>query len=264
MARYEWRSALEPIIKHAGKILLSYRGKRLEQRFKYARGGLVTQADIASEAYLTKELSRLIPDCSFIAEESGRSVGNGDCTWIIDPLDGTTNFAHGLPYFCVSVGLEQDGKLIAGAIYNPMMNEFFYAEAGKGAQCNGQPIKISRAKSLKDALLVCGLPYRRRKNRTQTIELTQKIAYKSYALRYPGAVAMDLANLAAGRFDGALYAGVAWWDVAAGIVIASEAGAQAVNFSGEHIRKGPTSCIVAKPGIVKELLKIVQESDGLI
>src|SRR3989304_6616926 len=158
-----WHARLEPILRHAGEILLSYWGKPLTRQEK-PDSGFVTEADLASEKYLVEALKRLLPTADFYTEENGK-FGSNDSgyQWVIDPLDGTTNFAHGIPYFCISVALVYHDKPVCGAIYAPLQDEFFFAQEGKGAFLNDRAIQVSAPKPLSEALVAVGLPYGSRK-----------------------------------------------------------------------------------------------------
>jgi len=250
-------SEVAPIIKEAGKIVLSYFHGRLTREHKVTQGvdhGFVTQADLASEKYLKQELTPLIESASILAEESGNTeTANSDYCWVIDPLDGTTNFAHGLPYFCISVGLTYKKNPVFGMIYQPLTDELFYATQGKGAFLNGKPITASQA-PLEKSLLVVGLPYSKDRAYNQLLESTFEIAHHVYAIRNFGAVALDIAYVSAGRAEGTIFQELEWWDVVAGIVLVTEAGGQVSDFQGRPIAKGYKSFIATGNAQVHEKL----------
>jgi len=235
-----WQVILEPIIQQAGVILISYYGKVLTCQAK-KNHGFVTEADRASENYLIDQLAKILPKASFFAEESGRS-GNNDYCWVIDPLDGTTNFSHKLPYFCISVALTYKGKPQVGILYQPLTNELFFAERGKGAFLNGEKIKISLPKYFNNSLVAMGLPYQSLK-RKQLLHVAERIAQQAYGVRHFGAIALDLAYVACGRIDGAFFACLDWWDVAAGMLLIEQAGGVVTDFFGQPISEDYTSCI---------------------
>lgn len=251
-----------PIIKKAGEIVLSYFHGRLTKTEKVTNGidhGFVTQADLASETYLKQELAPLIPGASIIAEESGKTENtNSDYCWVIDPLDGTTNFAHGLPYFCISVGLTYKNSPVFGMIYQPLTDELFYATQGKGAFLNGKPITVSQA-SLEKSLLIVGLPYAKDRAYNHLLESTFSIAHHVYAIRNFGAVALDIAYVAAGRAEGTIFQELEWWDVVAGIVLITESGGQVSDFHGDQISQGYKSFIATgNPKVHAELLNLLK------
>lgn len=253
---HNWREVVEPIVRKAGDILLSYHGKQLTRTQK-ERHGFVTEADLASEQYLIKELSNVLPEASFCAEESGNS-GNSDSgySWVIDPLDGTTNFSYGLPYFCISVALTYHDVPQVGVVYQPLLNEFFYAQQGMGAFLNGQPITVSSPERLDQSLVVIGLPYPA-KERAAMVGIAQKIASKVHSIRHFGAIALDLAYLATGRLDGVLFGGLAWWDVAAGMLLITEAGGRVTDFEGNQLNPQYKTCISGSPMVHAGLTDIV-------
>jgi myo-inositol-1(or 4)-monophosphatase len=254
---HEWQDSLELIMRAAGDIVLSYMSQAQQLTRMHKEGnGFATQADIASEEFLIEQLHKLLPEAGFIAEESGSSNTNSSLQWVIDPLDGTTNFSQGLPYFCISVALTKDSVPIIAAIYQPLLNEFFYAQQGKGAWLNGQRIQVSTATKLEDAVVAVGLSYLRRP-RGPLLGVLSTIAKKTFAVRNFGAAALDLAYVACGRLDGVFFTHLSWWDVAAGILLIQQAGGQISDFSGESITPSYVSCVAGSPiiyqGLIKEL-----------
>lgn len=256
MREVAWHSSLEPILRAAGDIVCSYRGKDLAAESK-GDFGTVTAADRASETYLIHELGRILPEAGFLAEESGRHTKPSPYSWIIDPLDGTTNFSHGLAYFCISVALSYEGEPVCGAIYYPQEEQFFYAQQGKGAFCNGVPLQVSRVNDMAQALITTAIPYRR-SERANGVEIAQKIAVRADAVRHSGAIALDLAHVAKGVFDGAIYTEASWWDIAAGIVLIQEAGGAISTLSGPLVEQLATSCVGGNQVIHDELIKLVK------
>lgn len=193
---------------------------------------LVTEADIAAETAVIDVIRSRYPDHGILAEESGIALGTTPVRWIIDPLDGTTNFAHRLPVFAVSIAAEKEGEVVAGCVLNPATRECFYAAKGQGAFCNDTPLAVSRTDSLEDALLVTGFPY---DLHDHFADLTKRFAdclYKARGVRRLGAAALDLCYVADGRFDGFWEENLKPWDTAAGALIAREAGARITDFSG--------------------------------
>lgn len=243
------------MLRLAGEMLLSYYGKKLDITEK-PNNGFVTQADTASEEYLIAALKKLFPEASFYAEESGATGAESDYCWVIDPLDGTTNFAYGLPYWCISVALTHKNIPIMGAIYVPLSDEYFFAESGKGAFCNGEPIQVSEPADFGHALIAIGVPYPN-EQRAPTIHLAEQVAKESYGIRHMGAIALDLANIACGRLDGVVLQGLAWWDVAAGIVLIQEAGGIITDFEGKKLDKSYKTGIAGGKLVYTKLAKMV-------
>jgi len=189
----------------------------------------VTAADIRTEKMLQAELKKVRPDYGFLMEEGGEVEGKDKThRWIIDPLDGTNNFIHAIPYFCISVGLEkiENGKseIIAGMIFDPIHNELFSAEKGKGAFLNNRKLSVTSRKTIEDSMLVSGSPRSHPKRDANHFGLVHELADKGAILRYLGATALDLAYLAAGRIDSCWHYTIQPWDVAAGLLLVQEAG----------------------------------------
>ena len=213
--------------REAGQILLDKLGRKINVSKK---GGinLVTEADLASEKLIIEKIRSHYPKHSILAEESGETnvvviEGESEWKWIIDPLDGTTNYAHGYPCFCVTIALEHNREIVVGVTFDPTRNEIFAAEKGNGASLNGRQIRVSDTENLKDALLVTGFPYdvTQRENFTRHFS---EFTYKSRGIRRDGSAAIDMAYVACGRFDGFWEEGLHAWDVAAGVLMIEEAG----------------------------------------
>ncbi len=222
----------------AGEILLNYFGKANRLKIREKRGaGIVTQADMAAEKKIIQLLSRTKSNCEFIGEETGHSnkgkKGTKPGRWIVDPLDGTTNFAHGFPMFCVSIGAQWEGELIVGVIYHPVLKDLYVAVKGKGAKLNGKRIKVSKTKSIKKSLLTTGFACQKLKDLRREVKVFEKIAASARGLRRPGSAALDLAYTARGVFDGFWEMGLNEWDLAAGALLVQEAGGQVTGFCGE-------------------------------
>jgi len=189
------------------------------------QGDFVTNADLRAEKILFEELSTARPGYGFLMEEKGEVEGPDKThRWIIDPLDGTTNFMHGIPHFAISVALERDGTLVAGMVYNPITDELFYAERGQGAFGPSGRLRVAARKNLADAVLACGAPHGARAGREEFMSEVETLLPGIAGLRRFGAASLDLAYVAAGRFDGYWERGLAEWDMAAGIVLVREAG----------------------------------------
>lgn len=184
----------------------------------------VSTADTRTEKILVQELSKARPEFGFLLEEGGEIKGDHESKrWIIDPLDGTTNFLHGIPHFAISVALEEDGEIIAGMIYNPITDERFWAEKGQGAFLNGRRLRVAGRRSMEDAIYATGIPFRERGDHPRFLNELETIMKASAGVRRFGAASLDLAFVAAGRYDGYWEAGLAPWDIAAGLLMVKEA-----------------------------------------
>jgi len=214
-----------------GTVLLEKFGTALQIRHK-GDIDLVTDADLAAEAAIVQELRRTFPRHDILAEEGDYGSRSSSYQWIIDPLDGTTNFAHGLPWWAVSIALEVAGEVILGVVYNPVMGEMFVAEKGQGAWLNERPIRVSPTASLDQALLATGFPYDRKTSAANNYDHFVAFQQAAQACRRPGAASLDLVYTACGRFDGYWEMKLKPWDVAAGQLIVSEAGGRGSDFSG--------------------------------
>ena len=241
-----------------GDVLRESYGRVQSVRFKGATD-LVTEVDVRSEQTVVALIRSHFPTHQVLAEEG--SVGGDDARhrWIIDPLDGTTNYAHGLRVFCVSVGYERDGKLAAGAVYDPSMDELYLATAGGGATLNGEPIHVSATDTLIRGLLATGFPYDRA---MVPIALRQfaALSMQAQAVRRVGSAALDCCWVAAGRFDGYWENIVNAWDVAAGALIAIEAGATVTDVHGAPFRVDAGSILLATPALHPQILAAVTEA----
>jgi len=220
----------------AGKILRHYLGKvrHIETKANQS-GNLVTEADKGAEAKIIEIIRRRFPKHAILGEESGLHESSSAYKWIIDPLDGTTNFTHGLPIFSVSIAVECEGKVIAGVVYDPIREELFHAEAGVGAFLNNRPIHVSDVSDLSRAILVTGFPYNVRENPDYCHERFIAFLRQGQAVRRLGSAALDCAYVAAGRLDGFWEVALQPWDKAAGTLLITEAGGSVSAFDGsEH------------------------------
>lgn len=241
----------------AGAILRDFalRGFEITQK---GRINLVTEADHASEALIKNLISKHYPDHNILAEESGlRETSNSPYRWIIDPLDGTTNFAHGFPCYAVSIGVEKDGEMIVGVIYDPSRDEIFTAERGSGAFMNGAPIRVSPVDLLERALVVSGFPYDVRERMSEYLPAWQKFLERAQGVRRLGAAAIDMAYVANGRLDGFWEFGLNAWDTAAGWVIIEEAGGRVTNTSGGPFENARPSLLCTNTLIHDEMLEVL-------
>lgn len=222
------------IAREAGALLSSYFERHIGYELK-AEYDLVTDADRASEKLVIERLRSHFPTHAIVAEESGGHSGSSDYRWYVDPLDGTTNFAHGFPMFNVTLALEHAGELVAGVIFDPVRNEMFAAEAGSGAQLNKRPIHVSPVAKVDKALLATGFPSRKRHLHVN-VHFYYELAMLTHGVRRAGSAALDLAYVASGRLDGFWEFGLHPWDMAAGILLIREAGGKCSDMQG-----GPVS-----------------------
>jgi len=233
MTHIEVKKALSlarDIAREAGEILL----EKSESGFEVAKKGrvnLVTEADLASEKFIIERIREAYPEHGILAEETGSSRVDSPVRWVIDPLDGTTNYAHGYPFYCVSIGLEIERKLEAGVVYNPVSDECFTAVRGGGAFLNGNPIGVSSRNELEDCLFCTGFSYQDEEILTN-LSLFNRVMVKARSVRRDGAAALDLCFVACGRFDGFWELSLHPWDVAAGGLILEEAGGKYSRFDG--------------------------------
>lgn len=219
--------------REAGKLLKLHAGKPRQVETKSGEeSNLVTEIDRKSEETIIRIIRSRYPSHDVLAEESGSHEKKSDYRWIIDPLDGTINFTHGVPIFCVSIALEYKGTVILGVIYDPNLDELFTAEKGKGAFLNSRPIHVSKTAKLRESLLVTGFPYNVQSNPDHAIERFVAFLQEARAVRRLGSAALDLCYVAAGRFDGFWEVSLNPWDIAAGVLILEEAGGTYTDFRG--------------------------------
>jgi myo-inositol-1(or 4)-monophosphatase len=219
----------------------------------------VTEVDRASEQAIIEVLKTAYPDHAILAEESGASNGHehAENLWIIDPLDGTTNFIHGFPQYCISIALQQRGQITQAVVYDPNRNDLFTATKGAGAFLNEKRIRVSRRDKMSDSLIGTGFPFRSSDNLDEYVKMFRAITEKSAGLRRPGAAALDLAYVAAGRLDGFFEKGLAPWDVAAGSLLVMEAGGIVGDFAGEsdYLFKG--NVLAGSPKIFAQMVNLL-------
>lgn len=246
----------------AGKYLKANVGKIKSIERKIGQEtNLVTEIDKHSEALIIKKIHEHFPTHAILGEESGANISSSEYKWIIDPLDGTTNYTHGLPLYCVTIGVEYKGEIIAGAIYDPSNDELFTAEKGKGAFLNGKRISVSKTDTLINSLLVTGFPYNVKENPENVIEHFVTFLPIAQGVRRLGSAAIDLAYVACGRFDGYWEVFLHPWDKAAGILLVKEAGGTVSNFnnSGYDIIYNPNT--LATNGFIHEkMLTVIQQT----
>jgi len=248
MDRQPQQNCLQQLALEAGAILLE--GYEQEHQLDYkGEIDLVTEIDRRSEAFLVGEVRRLFPGHQILAEEGGGEDG-GDHQWYIDPLDGTVNYAHGVPFFCVSIAYSVRGEVTLTAVYDPMRRELFCAERDGGAWLNGRKLAVRPQSELTRSLLVTGFPYDIRHTPANNLDYFGRFAILSQGVRRLGSAALDLCYVAAGRFDGYWELSLKPWDLAAGALIAREAGAMVTSIAGdEKLLAPPYSVLAASPGI---------------
>jgi myo-inositol-1(or 4)-monophosphatase len=236
---FEFAGVAEEIAREAGALLREFYAKGVETEYK-GDVDLVTVADRTSEALIRERLTKAFPEHGIYGEEGTRDQMESEFRWYVDPLDGTTNFAHGFPAFCVVLGLERrgaglaadaDGEMVAGVIYDPLRDEMFLAERGKGAFLNGRPIHVSKTRKLQEALTATGFPSQKR-HASPNIHLYQQITLRSHGVRRAGSAALDLAYVACGRLDGFWEFNLNPWDTSAGYLLVEEAGGRVTHFDG--------------------------------
>ena len=246
-----------------GRVLEHYFNKQnLKIDKKEGVNNLVTEADHASEKAIIDTIHSAFPDHYILSEEAGELVMESDVKWIIDPIDGTVNYAHGIPLCCVSIGIEKSGNMIMGAVYNPFLKEFYFAEKGAGAHLNEIKISVSQEKSVVHSCLVTGFPYTLLDKENGPLECFNRLIRRGIPVRRLGSAAMDLCWVAAGRFDGFYEHKLNAWDSAAGFLIVEEAGGRVSDFSGKEYSPYQPQ-IVASNGIIHEdLLMWINDKKG--
>lgn len=247
----ELRELAEHTARRAGALLLEGAGRaRTEVSTKSTGTDMVTEMDRAAEALITDALLRARPDDSILGEEGADHAGTSSVRWVVDPLDGTTNYVYGVPGFNVSIGAEVDGRAAVGAVFDVVRQELFSAGRGLGATRDGEPIRVSEATDLRLALVGTGFSYEPERRRLQAQVLVDVLP-RIRDIRRQGAAAVDLCSVACGRLDAYYERGLAPWDLAAGGLIAAEAGAEVTDFGGEGPRAG--AVVAAGPGIAQAL-----------
>jgi myo-inositol-1(or 4)-monophosphatase len=245
------------IAREAGKLLMPFFERRIGFEYK-GDVDLVTEADRASEKLIVSRLRATWPQHDIVGEEGTRDTHGGGFRWYVDPLDGTTNFAHGIPVFCVSMGLECDGQLIAGILYDPTRDELFAAERGGGATLNGKPIHVSTTTTLAESILGTGFPSSKR-HKNPNIHFYHQITLRSHGIRRAGSAALDLANVASGRYDGFWEFNLNPWDTSAGVLLVQEAGGTVTRFDGTPFNIDSRETLASNSIIHQELLQNFRE-----
>jgi myo-inositol-1(or 4)-monophosphatase len=247
--------AMSAIAREAGALLLGYFQQKLKIEYK-GEADLVTAADRASEALIRERIGQQFPSHDVLGEEQGLKDRGSEYLWYVDPLDGTTNFAHGYPVFSVSMALDHrtgtSGHRIAAVVYDPTRDETFTAEQGRGAKLNGQPIQVSKVAQLKECLVATGFPSHKR-HKNPNIYFYHQITLRTHGVRRAGSAALDLCNVACGRFDGFWEFNLNPWDTAAGVLIVEEAGGKVSRFDGSPFELDSRETL-ASNGLVHEAL----------
>jgi myo-inositol-1(or 4)-monophosphatase len=247
---------MSAIAREAGALLMHHFHQHLKIEYK-GEADLVTAADRAAEVLIRERIRQQWPTHDVLGEEQGLSDQGSEYRWYVDPLDGTTNFAHGFPVFCVSIALEHhasehQGQRVAAVIYDPTRDELFSAEQGRGAQLNGESIQVSKTAELKESLLATGFPSQKR-HKNPNIYFYHQITLHSHGVRRAGSAALDLCNVAAGRFDGFWEFNLNPWDTAAGVLIVEEAGGKVTRFDGSPFEINSRET-VASNGLIHQAL----------
>ncbi len=237
--------------REAGALLRDHFGRAVDVRYKSSPIDLVTEADLLSETFIKERIAAHYPRHAILAEESGHHAGASEYRWLIDPLDGTTNYAHGYPFFCVTLALEYRGEIVLGVAYDPLREELFMAERGAGATLNGRPIRVSHTEALAKGLLATGFPYTIRNQPDESLTYFARFVKTAQAIRRDGSAVLDLCYLACGRFDGFWELGLRPWDMAAGALMVEEAGGRVTRFDGSPFRLSEPE-ILASNGLIHE------------
>jgi myo-inositol-1(or 4)-monophosphatase len=221
-------------------------------------GNFVTAADHRSEETIFRELSKARPGYGFLMEERGLVEGRDKThRWLVDPLDGTTNFLHGIPLFCIAIGLERDGEMVCGVVYNPILDELYTAEKGQGAFVNNRRLRVAARKTLVESVICTGIPHRGRPGHDRFLRECKALMAQVSGIRRTGSAAIDLAWVAAGRFDGYIDHGLQAWDIAAGMLLVREAGGYATDVDGGPGLLETGNIVAGNQAVHKALLEVL-------
>lgn len=251
---------LEAVEAGAGQLRHYFNGQ-FEVSNKEGINNLVTEADHAAEKAIIGIIQKAFPDHFILSEETGELKSHSEFKWIIDPIDGTVNFANGIPICCVSIGIEKNGKMVMGAVYNPFMNELYYAEKGSGASLNDKKISVGNKPAVIKSCLVTGFPYTYLDSPNGPIQVFERLVRKGIPVRRLGSAAIDLCWVAAGRFDGFYEHSLQAWDSAAGFIIVEEAGGKVTDFAGNEYSPYQPHIIASNGLIHDELLACVNGAE---
>jgi myo-inositol-1(or 4)-monophosphatase len=241
----------------AGKLVRDNFGRAIDVAYKSSSIDLVTEVDLLSEGFIKERISTYYPKHQILAEESGLKETASAYRWLIDPLDGTSNYAHGYPFFCVSVALEHQGEVVLGVAYDPIREELFTAERGNGATLNGRTVAISRTEKLADSLLATGFPYDVRMRPEESLDYFGRFVHTAQAIRRDGSAVLDLCYLACGRFDGFWELGLKPWDVATGRLMIEEAGGRVTKFDGSRFSVYEPEMLATNGRIHDEMITVL-------
>lgn len=251
------KSTLIEATKAGAAEIIRFFNKTFTVSNKEGVNNLVTEADHASEKAIIAVIKSKFPDHSIVSEEVGELLQDSHYKWIIDPIDGTVNFAHGIPLNCVSIGIEHESEIVMAAVYNPHLDEFFFAEKGKGATLNDRPIRVSAQTETLNACLVTGFPYTYLNIPNGPLEIFEKFIRKGVPVRRLGSAAIDLCWVAAGRFDGFYEHKLEAWDSAAGYLIVEEAGGRVTDFNGKKFSIYQHRVLATNGNIHDDMLRLV-------
>lgn len=256
--RDETLTRVEQVARDAGALLLRYFRRPMAVSYKGV-ANLVTEADTASECLIRERLRTILPDAGFLGEEMGGEFRGVGRAWVVDPLDGTTNFAHGFPWFSVSIGLVEEGVPVLGVVYHPVLDELYSAQEHVGSFRNGTPLSVSTTRSLADALLTTGFYYHRGSELARQITLFEGVHQKVQTIRRPGSAALDLAYVAAGHFEAFWEQGLSPWDVAAGYLLVQEAGGRVSDYSGQPASIDGRETLATNGHVHDEMIRLLCE-----
>jgi len=248
---------MQAMAREAGSLLMEYFHRHVKIEYK-GDVDLVTVADRSSEALILEKIRGQFPSHDVMGEEGTRIETGSQYKWYVDPLDGTTNFAHGYPVFCVSLGVERNGKRVAGVIFDPTRDEMFVAELGGGARLNGKPIHVSAIANLGECLIGTGFPSQKR-HKNPNIYFYHQLTLHTHGVRRAGSAALDLCNVAAGRYEGFWEFNLNPWDTAAGVLIVEEAGGKVTDFSGADFQIASCETLASNSLVHDALLHEFQE-----
>ncbi len=254
------KETLYKAVYESGKILKSYFQKKFKIESKDVISNLVTEVDKKSEEKIINIIKSNFPDHNILSEEIGAVDAEEEIKWIIDPLDGTVNYAHSIPIFCISVGIEKDNEIFMGLVYNPISGEEFFAEKGKGAYLNKKRIKVSKENNLQKSLLVTGFPYNTSKNPNNPAKVFSKFVNMDIPVRRIGSAALDLCWTACGRFDGFWEYSLNPWDTAAGYLILKESGGMITDFKGRNYSIYCKEILATNGLIHKQMLRVINKA----
>jgi myo-inositol-1(or 4)-monophosphatase len=266
LSEFEFAGVAAEIAREAGTLLREFYERGVKTEYK-GDVDLVTEADRASEALIRQRLAEHFPEHGVYGEEGTRVRMSGEYRWYVDPLDGTTNFAHGFPVFCVVLGLERrvpglaekaDGEMVCGVIYDPLRDELFVSERGKGAWLNGRRIAVSKTKTLQESLIATGFPSHKR-HRSPNVHFYQEFTLRSHGVRRAGSAALDMAYVACGRLDGYWEFKLNPWDTSAGYLLIEEAGGTVTHFDGSRFTLDSREVLATNGLIFVEMKELFAE-----